>query len=163
MEVLAATSGNDILGGTDGDDILAGGAGDDLLTGGAGNDRYGFARGDGADQIVNTGEGGSDDRLVFGDGVSQDQLWFSQSGNDLQVSIIGTNDSVTVQNWSDVNDRVAAFETSDGATLAAAQVDNLISAMASLTPPALDETELSDSLHDQLDTVLAASWSDSNS
>lgn len=90
-------------------------------------------------------------------------MWFSQSGNDLQVSIIGTNDSVTVQNWSDVNDRVAAFETSDGATLAAAQVDNLISAMASLTPPALDETELSDSLHDQLDTVLAASWSDSNS
>jgi hypothetical protein len=34
--------------------------------------------------------------------------------------------------------------------------------MASLTPPSLGETDLSSDLNDQLETVLASSWSDSS-
>jgi hypothetical protein len=61
---------------------------------------YQFERGDGQDTLVdNDATAGNTDVLRFLGGIKADQLWFQRSGNDLQVSLIGTGDRVTVQNW----------------------------------------------------------------
>ncbi|PTQ89257.1 hypothetical protein C8N29_108141, partial [Agitococcus lubricus] len=41
-------------------------------------------------------------------------------------------------------------------------VQALVSAMASIAPPPLGQTELSSEQHSQLDAVIAASWSSLN-
>ncbi|MBT6361356.1 MAG: hypothetical protein HOJ67_04100, partial [Rhodospirillaceae bacterium] len=168
-EAVAATTGNDaltgeadddVLDGLGGDDQLSGGAGNDTLTGGAGNDTYEFARDDGQDLINNIGEGASNDKVNFGAGINTDQLWFSQSGSDLLVSIIGSEDHVSIDDWyldAGAN-QVAEFKTSSGSGLIAANVENLVSAMAAFSPPAFGVTELSQTLHDNLDSVIAANW-----
>ena len=114
-EQLLGTSGNDVirgyqgadnlfgqagddwlLGGT-GDDYLDGGTGNDMLHAGAGDDRYVFRAGYGEETIDNTG--GGTDWLLFTDGLSQDKLIFTQTGDDLVISIKDTTDKVTVKNW----------------------------------------------------------------
>jgi subtilisin-like proprotein convertase family protein/Ca2+-binding RTX toxin-like protein len=159
-DVFDGLAGNDRLTGGKGNDTLSGGAGDDHLSGGTGDDVYGFGRSDGQDSIDNIGEGTSNDKIVFGTGVNTDQLWFSQSGNDLLVSIIGSEDHVNIDDWyldAGAN-QVAEFKTSSGSGLIAANVENLVSAMAAFSPPAFGETELSQTLHDNLDSVIAANW-----
>jgi len=151
--------GGDTLTGNEGDDQLIGNAGDDTLSGGSGDDTYSFGRGDDADLIDNIGEGASADTVKFGATIDTDQLWFRQDGNDLVVDVIGTADSVTIDEWyASADNRVDTFETADGSTLDDANVQNLVSAMASFSPPALGETELSQALHDSLDPVIAANW-----
>ncbi|MEQ8319104.1 MAG: cadherin-like domain-containing protein, partial [Rhodospirillales bacterium] len=155
---VTATSGNDRLMGSEGDDTLEGLAGDDYLAGGGGNDTYLLGRNSGADTIDNTGEGGANDRIVFNASIAQDQLWFRQVDNDLEVSVIGTQSIATVQDWYDGSENHVTLEAGDGAVLAAANVQALVDAMAAFSPPAIGETDLSQALHDQLDTVLAVNW-----
>jgi Ca2+-binding RTX toxin-like protein len=142
------------------DDVLVGGAGDDTLFGDAGDDSYEFARGNGQDLIDNIGEGTSNDKIVFSPGINTDQLWFSQTGDDLLVSIIGTNDQVIVDDWylNAGANQVARFEVSNGSNLTAANVENLVSAMDAFAPPALGELEFTQTLHDNLDPFIAANW-----
>ena len=86
-------------------------------------------------------------------------MWFSKSGNDLQLTVIGSSDGVKVQNWYSGNPyHVEQFKTTDGKTLLDSQVANLVSAMATLTPPAAGQTSLSAEYHSKLDVVLAANW-----
>lgn len=65
----SATSGADTIVGSDGEDLLAGLAGDDRLIGGAGADTYRIEAGEGADVVVEDGDGRSDDILKFGPGL----------------------------------------------------------------------------------------------
>ncbi|MCW8914959.1 MAG: hypothetical protein OQK24_03790 [Magnetovibrio sp.] len=163
-----ATAGNDSLaGGTDaetlsglaGNDQLNGGQGDDVLIGGAGNDTYVIARGDGRDTVNNTGESASNDTLSFSTGVNHDQLWFTQSGQNLLVSVIGTTDQVTVSDWyTGSNNRVATISTNNGYDLTSAAVQNLVNAMSSMTPPPIGQLNLTTSEHTALDAVIAANW-----
>ena len=155
---LAGGAGADRLTGNAGDDVLRGGAGADSLEGGAGNDIYGFGRGDGADMIDNRGESGSDDVLEFDSGIDADQLWFSRSGDDLAVRIVGTQDSVTIEGWYDGADNRLDFELSDGRELAAEDVRALVDAMAAFTPPGAGETGFTPAQHAALDSILAANW-----
>jgi len=157
--IINGNGGNDTLWGLDGDDILNGGIGNDTLYGGAGNDVYQMARGDGQDLIVNIGEGTSADSINFTTGVNHDQLWFSQSGNDLVVEIIGTTDQTTVSGWyASTNNQVARIETSDGFFLSNSMVVNLVSAMAGMTPPPAGQTNLTASEQTQLNSVITANW-----
>lgn len=79
--------------------------------------------------------------------------------NNLEVSIIGTDDKFLVTNWySGGQYRVEQFKTSNGQTLLESQVQNLVSAMAGFSPPAAGETTLSTSYANQLDPVIAANW-----
>ena len=145
--------------GTSGADTLFGGSGNDTLIGGAGADTYVAGNGSGADIVDNTGHAADGDKLLFGGGIAIDQLWFQQAANDLKVSVIGTTDSVTVSGWfASAANHVATVQTADGHTLADAQVQNLVNAMASLAPPAAGQTTLTMQEHQQLDTVIAASW-----
>ena len=140
--------------------MLDGGAGADLLVGGAGDDTYGFSRGGGTDIVDNIGESASDDVVLFGSTIDYDQLWFRQVGNDLEVSVIGTTDSVTIDEWYSGTSNRLDFDDGNGYTLDAANVDALRSVMASFDPPAIGETELSSSATDYSAVISAipTSW-----
>jgi Ca2+-binding RTX toxin-like protein len=159
-DTIYAGAGNDYLSGGNGTDTLAGGTGNDNLYGGYGNDTYLFNQGDGADTIgeydYNTG---NVDVARFGSGVSIDQLWFSKAGNNLEVSIIGTTDKLTLNSWYSGNQyHVEQFKTADGKTLLDSQVQNLVSAMAAFAPPAAGQTTLTANYATTLNTVIAANW-----
>ena len=170
-DTLHGDAGNDILQGGTGDDTLHGGAGNDILAGGrydtwngnydgSGNDTYQFGRGDGQDRIVDVDTTpGNTDVVAFGPNVSMDQLWFRQSGNDLELSIIGTNDKLTLNNWyAGSTYHVEEFRTSDDHVLIDTQVRNLVQAMASFAPPPPGQTTLTPNYQDSLAPLLATSW-----
>ena len=157
---LQGNSAANSLSGGAGNDTLVGGQGNDQLLGGVGSDTYLFVRGDGADVLSdNDATLGNADRLLFS-GVNHDQLWFRAVGsNNLEVSVIGTSDKVTVSNWNLGTARhVEQILASDGLALNDAQVANLVNAMAAFAPPAAGQTSLSSSYHAALDTVIAANW-----
>ena len=140
--------------------VLAGGAGNDILVGGLGGDTYLMGRGQGADRIQeNDATVGNTDVLQFGTDVAADQLWFRQQGNDLEVSIIGTADKAVVENWYlGSSYHLEQFKTSDGKTLLDSKVQDLVSAMASFTPPAVGQTTLPSNYQTSLLPVIAADW-----
>jgi hypothetical protein len=82
----------DFLFGENGNDILRGGTGGDFLFGGSGDDTYAFARGDGADTVLDesTQQVGADsgtDTLAFDPGIARSDIVVWQSGNDLVVGV----------------------------------------------------------------------------
>ncbi|CAN7482393.1 calcium-binding protein [Polaromonas sp. LjRoot131] len=151
--------GNTLNGGG-GNDVLDGRAGKDVLAGGAGNDTFLMGRGYGADTVQeNDATAGNSDQLQFLGGIAAKQLWFSKSGNNLQVSIIGTADSAILQNWYLGNAyHVEQFRSGDGKVLQDSQVDTLVKAMAGLAPPVMGQMDLSAAYAAQLAPVLAG-WS----
>ncbi|WP_019448919.1 calcium-binding protein [Cupriavidus sp. BIS7] len=168
-DVLAGCYGNDTLLGGEGDDelygeagndSLDGGTGDDYLDGGTGNDTYHFSRGDGADVIHDYDTTAANtDILAFGSGITADQLWFRRVDAGLEVSVIGSSDKTTIQNWySGSAYRIEQFKTADGKVLLDTQVENLISAMASFNPPSAGQSTLPQNYHDALQGVIAANW-----
>ena len=157
-DTLSGGAGNDNLSGGADDDTLRGNGGYDTLDGGSGDDVYEFGRGDGADWVRNRGESASDDMLEFDGGVDADQLWFSRSGDDLVVRIVGTQDRVTVEDWYDGTDNRLDFELDDGRVLLAENVRALVDAMAAFTPPGAGETEFTAAQRPTLDPVVAANW-----
>ncbi|MGH8658773.1 MAG: calcium-binding protein [Gammaproteobacteria bacterium] len=157
---IHGNSAANALSGGNGADMLEGGAGNDTLMGGSGGDRYLFSRGDGRDLIQEqAGVAGENDSVQFGPGLDPDQLWFSRSGDDLSITVLGGPDGITIQKWySGSEDRVEEFHTTDGSVLYESQVQQLVQAMAAFDPPAAGETELSPQMREQLDPVLAAAW-----
>lgn len=156
---ITGNSGANTLSGNDGSDVLAGGAGNDVLSGGLGADQYLFNRGDGSDQIVASATDAAADKLSVGGAVDNDQLWFSADGTDLVISVIGTNDHMTVKGWyASGNDQLDRIEVASGEYLLTSDVQALVNAMASLTPPPLGQTELSVQQQQTLAPVLASSW-----
>lgn len=159
-DTLIGSVGSNFMYGDAGDDILSGGTMIDKLYGGSGDDTYILNRGDQNDTIYNTDSSSLNDRAVFGNDVSFDQLWFElYATDDLRVSIIGTYDTFTIDNWY-VNDaaKVDYFESGDSYELTAGEVQTLVTAMASMTKPPIGQTELTAAEHTQLDTTLASVW-----
>lgn len=159
-DVLEGGAGADSLYGGEGDDLLDGGIGNDVLYGGSGNDTYRLGRGAGHDVIYedDTTFGNTDTAEFVGD-VGYDDLWFRQVGNHLEVSIIGTGDKFTIANWYlDSACRIEQFKTSDGRMLLESQVQSLVQAMATFSPPAPGQTTLPPEYRQALEPVLAASW-----
>ena len=155
-DTIDGGAGDDRIAGNAGNDTINGGDGNDTLDGGAGDDTYVVERDGGADTIINTGEATSSDTISFGAGIEAEQLWFQQVGDDLKVSIIGTSDTTTIDDWYVGSDnQVSSFETSEGSSLLASQVANLVSTMNSFSPPAVGELNL-DSTDADDQTVLAA-------
>ena len=159
-DTLTGGVGDDTLTGLAGNDVLAGGKGKDLLVGGKGNDTYLFNRGDGQDTIVDTDSTWFNaDLLKVGDAKSN-QLWLTRSGNNLDISIIGTTDKATVQDWfvSSANRVEKITALGDGKSLSAAKVNNLVNAMASFTPPAMASTTLPADTPANITKLIASSW-----
>ena len=157
---LTGNSAANTLTGNAGNDTLNGGAGADSLVGGTGNDTYWLGRGHGIDTISeNDATVGNTDLARFDTGIAVDQLWFTRTGNNLDVSIIGTTDKFTLSNWYLGNQyHVEQFKTSDGKTLLDSQVQNLVSAMAAFAPPPAGQTTLTGAIATTLAPVIAANW-----
>lgn len=151
---------DNILAGNAGNNVLDGGSGNDTLLGGAGNDTYLFGRGSGTDLIQDLDSAaGNTDRLLFSSGISTEQLWFEQIESDLRVSVIGTGDSLTVDDWYlGAQYRIEQFRTSNGKTLVAGHVDLLVNAMAGFTVPGAGQTTLTPELQAALAPTLATAW-----
>jgi Ca2+-binding RTX toxin-like protein len=148
-----------VLSGGTGNDILNGAAGNDILIGGQGGDTYLFGLGGGGDLISNADTDLAADELVFGAGIGEDQLWFARSGNDLVVSVLGTADHVTLQGWySSAGNQLDHFELSDGTSLAAAQVQQLVSAMSAFSTPPASISDLTSLQQQSMETVIASNW-----
>ena len=130
--ILIGGDGDDTLYGYSGNDTLIGGRGNDVLYGSADNDTYIFNLGDGNDTINEQNANSENDRILFGEGISARSLYASRSGNDLVMSILGTDDTITVTNhFSSVGYAVENFELSDGQAITNVQLNQLIQSMAS--------------------------------
>ncbi len=159
-DILVGGDGTDTLTGGAGDDVLDGGTGTDTLNGGLGNDLYKFGRGYGLDKVSeNDLAVANTDTVQLLSGVTVDQIWFKKIGNNLELDIIGTADKLTVSNWYLGSQyHTEQFKTTDGKTLLDSQVQNLVNAMASITPPPLGQTSLSAAQATALNPVIAANW-----
>ncbi|MCP5409448.1 MAG: hypothetical protein H6963_09160 [Chromatiaceae bacterium] len=156
--------GRDTIYGEAGDDYLDGGSGSDHLYAGEGNDTVVFGRNYGHDKVI-VGTGAEDeldqfvDRVIFKEGISANQLWFEARDTDLDISIIGTEDRLTIVDWyANSASKADEFVTSDGSMLARESVDRLVSAMAVFNPPAMGETQLPGEMQRELEPVIAAGW-----
>ncbi|MEK1941384.1 MAG: calcium-binding protein [Pseudomonas sp.] len=158
--VLAGGAGNDVLEGQGGNDVLDGGTGDDILNGGEGNNTYVFGRGYGHDTIISPEERWANaNRITFRDTVDVKDLWFSRSANNLDVSISGTGDKLTVNDWfSDPSKQKLTFETHAGEAIDAARLNRLIEAMAAFAPPSSASSSPPLNYRAALESVIAASW-----
>lgn len=146
--------------GNSGINVIDGGTGSDRMTGGLGSDTYLFGRGYGSDTVVeDDATAGNLDAAVFGANITADQLWFRKVNDSLEVSVIGTTDSLTVANWYLGNQyHLEMFKTNAGKTLLDTQVQNLVQAMAGFAPPSMGQTTLPQNYHSSLDSVIAANW-----
>ncbi|MDH6170898.1 Ca2+-binding RTX toxin-like protein [Variovorax boronicumulans] len=160
IENLQGGNFNDTLTGNASANVLDGSAGNDTLSGGAGNDTYLLGRGAGTDTVTeNDGTADNTDLALFGAGISADQLWFAKAGNNLEVSVIGSGDKFALNNWYLGNQyHLEQFKTSDGRMLSDSNVQNLVQAMASFSPPAAGQTTLPANYQSSLNTVIAANW-----
>ena len=141
------------------DDTLSGGAGDDTLAGGLGDDVYRFGRGDGRDSIVENDGDIDNDRLVFEAGIDARQLWFTKTGNDLEVQVVGTADKVTIAGWySGAEHHMDSIETADGAVLLDSMVAGLVQAMAGFAPPEAGTMSIEPDLYPSVDHAITAAW-----
>lgn len=93
---LTGTALDDAIFAFAGDDILTGSAGNDTLQGDEGHDVYLF--GTGHDQDIVIDELG-DNTISLTDGLTESQISLHQIGNDLLISILGTEDHLTVKDW----------------------------------------------------------------
>ncbi len=153
------SAANSLTGGV-GNDTLDGSAGNDTLIGGSGNDTFILGRGYSSDTIVeNDATDGNTDVAQFQSGIATDQLWFQHVGNNLEVSIIGTDDKFTIQSWySGSQYHIEQFKTADGKTLADSNVESLVSAMSSFAVPGSGQTVLPQNYQTALAPMIATNW-----
>ena len=81
--------------------VLTGNSANNWLDGGAGNDVYVFGRGGGQDTISEAADGtaGKQNILRFMAGINPADVVLTRIGADLEVSIIGSTDKVTIKNF----------------------------------------------------------------
>ena len=141
---------------------LTGGTGNDTLRGGLGNDTYLIARGDGQDVISeNDSTSGNSDTLLYETMINPLDLVISRQVNDLRLSVHGSTDTVTIQNWysAPTTAQLETIQAGNGQTLLNTQVDQLIQAMASFSQQTgLTWDQAIDQRPQEVQTVLAANW-----
>ncbi|MGS2722955.1 cadherin-like domain-containing protein [Porticoccus sp. GXU_MW_L64] len=155
IDSIEGGAGHDNITGSTGDDTIIGGAGNDTLRGGAGADTFIFGVGDGNDTIVSEGDG---DVLEFTSGITNDDLWLTKEGNHLVIDLIGSNESVRVNNWFLDQDNQLDEIQADGETLSRDDVEQLVNAMAAFDVPDGVGAVVPDDVKQQLEPTLTAVW-----
>ena len=99
---IDAGAGNDTVYGSSGADRITGGTGNDILEGSVGDDGYVFAPGFGVDTIYDNdnGQTGGLDYLEFTAGIAPEDVNVRRlSNDDLEVTVTGTSDKLTIQRF----------------------------------------------------------------
>ncbi len=127
---LLGTDNSDTIIGTNVDDRITGGAGNDIMYGGMGNDTYIYNLGDGADQIVDSGQQYSatgsvineTNTLRLGAGITAAMIQSSRNNATGQITLSFGNgtDSVVIGTDSDL--AVQAIQLDDGSQIAVADI-----------------------------------------
>jgi len=160
--LVAGSGSNTLIADSDGNTLVAG-TGSDLLVLYGANEAITAGTGE---TTINNGAGGqttSSNELTFAPGISTDQLWFVQSGNDLRIDVMGTQNEVTISNWfGSVGNNLSEIATSDGSEIDS-QVSQLVQAMATFQTnnPGFDPTASSNGVvpnDPTLQAALAAAW-----
>ncbi|KPG94797.1 hypothetical protein AEQ67_21840 [Pseudomonas sp. RIT-PI-q] len=87
------------LTGNTGNNLLNGGAGDDVLAGRRGNDTYVYGTNYGNDVIDNSGGASADVDTVQLVGLNSGNVRFVHNGNDLQMVVLATSQTLTLKNF----------------------------------------------------------------
>lgn len=155
---LEGEDGADSLDGGEGTDMLNGGAGDDTVLGGAGDDAYEFNRNDGQDIFQETS--GTADSVVFNADINPLDLVISRQADDLRLSLHGTSDQMTIQNWyTSGTNQIETLQAGNGQALVNSQVDQLLQAMATFTQQnGLTWDQAIDQRPQDVQNILAANW-----
>ncbi|MSQ68323.1 MAG: hypothetical protein EXR83_09040 [Gammaproteobacteria bacterium] len=155
---LDGGAGDDWLLGAEGRDRLTGAAGNDRLSGGAGDDRYIFGRGFGRDVVANGDAAGFDEIVLEGVHRPRDLAWWRE-GDALTLAPRGTADRLTLADWyTQPTQRVDQFRLAGGATLHAAQVNQLVQALAGFDPLPGRALPLNHAALAPLESLLATFW-----
>ncbi|MEW6346969.1 MAG: calcium-binding protein [Pseudomonadota bacterium] len=150
--------------------LIAGtGGGDQIEDNASGYDYFDVGVGDGAVSLNNGYYGATSatlptDELDFGSGISDSDLWFSRSGYDLLVNVMGTNTSVDITGWFGGPDGASgdplAKITAGGLSITS-QVSQLVQAMATYSgdnPGFNPVTATQMPASTALQSVIAVSW-----
>jgi Ca2+-binding RTX toxin-like protein len=157
---LFGGAGNDTLYANTGMDELDGGAGNDYLFGSSGGDTYLFGYGDDRDILgEDQTDTASTDTVLFADGIDIDDVWFSQSGDDLRVHLIGGDDRLQINDWFSDGHGIEQFQTANGDVLLESQVQQLVGAMAVFNPPDSGDLLVPQDIRDDVAATIAANWS----
>jgi hypothetical protein len=158
------TTGNNSIYGTPGADVIDGKGGTDYEQGNGGGDTYVFNAGYGQLTIDNATTAGTTPlgELELGTGLTSSNIWFTQSGTDLDLQVLGSSDHVDVSGWFGTNASSALSEIVGGDALKIdSGLSQLISAMATYETahptfnPATATTMPTDTT---LQTAIAAAW-----
>lgn len=156
--VLMGWGGQDTLDGGGGGDTLVGGEGDDVLISASttSDDSFGWGRGQGADRLQ---DDGGVDILFLSSGTALDDLWLHRVGDDLQISLIGTDDSFTVVQWYGPEGATHRLEHitqgGDERALNGADIQRLVDSMAGFTPPPPGQAYLQQPVPQLIETAMA--------
>jgi Ca2+-binding RTX toxin-like protein len=152
------TDGDDLLEGYQSDaDTLVAGAGNDRLVGGAGSDTYLFEGDFAADTIFNHDtQLDTTDVARFAD-ASADDLWLSRDGDNLLITMVGTDNRVTVNNWYRGADYQLDSIEAGSSVLLNNKIDQLVSAMAAYSLPSGAGEVIPQDVKGDLQSVVAAS------
>jgi Ca2+-binding RTX toxin-like protein len=155
---ITGNSVHNVLSSAGGADTLRGGLGNDTVNGGSGNDIFQFDRGEGQDLVQDNS--GTADKILYDAGINPWDLVISRQANDLRLTIHGSSDRITVQNWYvGTTNRIETIQAGNGQTLLSTQVNQLIQAMAGFTAQTgLTWDQGIDQQPQDVQTVLAANW-----
>jgi Ca2+-binding RTX toxin-like protein len=161
---------NTLTGGSGASTLVSSGSGNTLIAG-SGNDTltnqgtagfYDVNLGAGETKIINglaTNTQASNE-LDFGAGITKSNLWFIQSGNDLQIDVMGTTETVTIANWfAGAGNQLQ--EISAGGLKLDSQVSQLVQAMATYTAghAGFDPTTVTQAPNDtSLQSAITGAW-----
>ncbi len=144
------------------EDVLTSVEGSQFMNGGDGSDTYHFSIGGGQDFIkdIDLVETGVDvDRLVLGAGIEAENVWFSRKGNLLEMSVLGSDDSVKVVDWfASTNNQLEKIQLDDGMEISAQNVNLLVEAMAAFAPSEQGVISLTEEQQGQINTSISANW-----
>ncbi len=95
--------------------------------------------------------------------MASDQLWFTQSGDDLLVSVIGTSDVVTIDDFFGVGKREVTQLSASGLSLdsstSSVTIRNPVSAIAAFSSPVPGQMDNDLSAHNDANVSAAlAAW-----
>jgi hypothetical protein len=152
--------------GTSGNDTLSGTKTINTLIGNGGSDTYVINATDQADLVINGSSAGTAaaGQIEFA-AANHNELWFAQSGNNLVVETLGTDQQVVIKNWQTSGSaKVAEIVGSDGYKIDAG-LQSLVQAMASFSAAnpgfnaaATGNTSLTDSAFGTLAAAVQADW-----
>ncbi|WP_316175741.1 choice-of-anchor tandem repeat GloVer-containing protein [Bradyrhizobium sp. SZCCHNRI1073] len=118
----------------------------------------------GSGQIeINAQKGtGTTNNLDFTGSVTDQNLWFLQSGNNLQIDILGTSTSATIDNWFSSSSPDQLQEIEAGGLKIDSQLSQLVQAMATYSSnnPGYDPASSGTSMPNDsnLQSAIAAAW-----